>query len=227
VYTGDVFLMQYAKVFNEPSLLKEAMQQIQLVQEHNVDQEKGLLYHGWDESGNNIWANEETGTSKEFWSMGIAWYYLGLLECIDYVPLEDLARKELGTMFRELTKNIQKFEDPKTALWYQVMNKSYEPRNWIETSASAMFAYGFAKGFNKGILDKTYQAAAQKVLISLQREYVFVDDQGHLYFDGTAKEGTLDTKKSKGDLDYYVSTERRINDYKGLAALLYLSMELD
>jgi len=90
-----------------------------------------------------------------------------------------------------------------------------------------MFGYAFAKGFNKGILDKTYLAAAQKVFVSLQRDYIFFDDQGRLYLDGTVKIGTLNPKVSKGDLDYYVSTERRVNDYKGLGALLYLAMELD
>lgn len=227
VYMADIFTMQYAKTFNEPALYNDAMQQINLVHEHNGDPDTGLLYHGWDESNNPVWANEDTGTSPEFWSRGIGWYYMALLECIDYIPLESPDRKVLGQLFRDLTKPIQKFEDPKTALWFQVINKSYEPRNWIETSASAMFAYGFAKGFNKGILDKTYLAAAQKAFVSLQRDYIFFDDQGRLYFDGTVKIGTLNTKVSKGDLDYYVSTERRINDYKGLGALLYLSMELD
>lgn len=226
-YMADVFTMQYAKAFNEPALFDEAMKQINLVHEHNGDTETGLMYHGWDESGNNVWANEDTGTSREFWSRGIGWYYTALLECIEYIPLENVDRKVLGQLFRDLTKPIQKFEDPKTALWYQVTNKSYEPRNWVETSASAMFAYGFAKGFNRGILDKSYLAAAQKAFVSLQRDYIFFDNQGRLYLDGTVKTATLDPKVSKGDLDYYVSTERRINDPKGLGALLYLVMELD
>jgi unsaturated rhamnogalacturonyl hydrolase len=102
-----------------------------------------------------------------------------------------------------------------------VINKSYEPRNWLETSASAMFAYCFAKGFNKGILDKSYLAAAQKAFVSLQRDHIFADDQGRLYLDGTVK------FSKQGDLDNYVSGERRVNDYKGLGSLLYLSMELD
>jgi unsaturated rhamnogalacturonyl hydrolase len=220
-YMSDVFLMQYGKVFNDPAIFKDAMQQIKLVHEHNGNTDTGLLYHGWDESGNPTWANEDTGASPEFWSTGIGWYYLTLLECIDYVPLESPDRKELGMMFRELTKPLQKFEDEKTGLWYQVINKSYEPRNWIETSASAMFAYGFAKGFNKGILDKTYLAAAQKAFASLQRDHILFDDQGRLYLDGTAKSDT------QGDLDYYLSSERRVNDFKGLGALLYLSIELD
>ncbi|MEJ0029029.1 MAG: glycoside hydrolase family 88 protein [Bacteroidota bacterium] len=223
----SVFLMQYAKAFNEPNIFREAMQQVNLIREHNGDPETGLLYHGWDESGNPTWANEETGTSREFWSRGIALYYLTLLECIDYIPLESPDRKELGVMFRELTKPIQKFEDPKSALWYQVINKNYEPRNWLETSASAMFAYAFAKGHNKSIFDKTYLNAAQKVFLSLQRDYIFFDDKGRLYLEGTVKTSTLDQKVSRGDLDYYVSAERKINDLKGLGALLYLTMELD
>jgi unsaturated rhamnogalacturonyl hydrolase len=220
-YMSGVFLMQYGKVFNEPAMFKEAMQQFKRVQEYNSNSDTGLLHHGWDESGNAIWSNEDTGASPEFWSRGIAWYYLALLECIDYVPLESPDRKDLGMMFRELTKPVQKFEDPNTGLWYQVINKSYEPRNWIETSASAMFAYGFAKGHNKGIFDKTYLGAAQKAFVSLQRDHIFFDDQGRLYFDGTVK------FDAPGDLDSYLSSERRVNDFRGLGALLYLSMELD
>lgn len=220
-YTADVFLMQYAKTFNEPKMFEEAMQQIELVHEHNTDPDTGLLYHGWDESINNAWANEDTGTSPEFWSRGIAWYYTALLESIDYIPLESPDRKVLGQMFRDLTKPVRKFEDPKTALWFQVINKSYEPRNWFETSASAMFAYCFAKGFNKGILDKSYLASAQKTFVSLQKEYVFFDADGRVYLDGAVK------NSKQGDLDNYLTAEKRVNDYKGLGALLYLSMELD
>jgi unsaturated rhamnogalacturonyl hydrolase len=208
-------------------LYKESMQQIQLVHEHNGDAGTGLLYHGWDESANKVWANEETGTSPEFWSRGIGWYLMALIDCIDYIPLESQDRKELGAMFKELSKSVLKYQDAKTGMWYQVINKAYEPRNWHEVSATAMFAYAFAKGYNKGALDKTYLTAAQKAFDALKDQHLYFDDEGRLYLDGTVKIGTLNVKTSKGDLDYYVSTERRINDYKGLGALLYLTQELD
>jgi unsaturated rhamnogalacturonyl hydrolase len=227
VYMADIFTMQYAKAFNEPSLFKESMQQIRLVREHNGDAGTGLLYHGWDEAGNNVWANEETGTSPEFWSRGIGWYLMALIDCIDYVPLESPDRKELGSIFKDLSKSVLKYQDPKTGLWYQVINKGYEPRNWHETSATAMLAYAFAKGANKAALDKSYMEAAQKAFDAMKDQYIFFDDQQRLYLDGTVKIGTLNVKTSKGDLDYYVSTEKRINDYKGLGALLYLTQELD
>lgn len=227
VYMADVFTMQYAKAFNEPSLFKQAMQHIELVEEHQRDAGTRLLYHGWDESMNKVWANEETGTSPEFWSRSIGWYMMGLLECIDYVSLESPDRKELGALFKDLAKAVLKYQDPKTGLWYQVINKGYEPRNWHETSATAMFAYAFAKGFNRGALDKSYLTAAQKAFDALKDQYIYFDDGGRVYLDGIVKVGSLNVKTSRGDLDYYVSTERRMNDYKGMGALLHLAQELD
>lgn len=227
VYMVDVFSTQYAKAFNDPSMYRQAMQHIRLISEHNTDAGTRLLFHGWDESGNKSWADEETGTSHEFWSRAIGWYMMGLLECIDYVPLESADRKELGPLFKDIAKAVLKYQDPKSGMWYQVINKGYEPRNWHEASATAMFAYAFARGYRKGALDKTYLTAAQKAFDALKDQYLYFDDEGRLYLDGIVKVGSLNVETSKGDLDYYVSVERRINDYKGLGALLHLAQELD
>lgn len=130
-------------------------------------------------------------------------------------------------MLKELAKGVKNYQDKKTGLWFQVTDKGDQPGNWIETSGSAMFAYTFAKGERKGFFDKSYRVAEQKAFDGLTNDYVFFDDEGKLYLDQTVKIGTLNIKTSKGDYDYYISTERRINDYKGLAALLYLSQEMD
>ena len=90
-----------------------------------------------------------------------------------------------------------------------------------------MLAFDFAIGNRLGVLESTYRDAAQQAFNSLINNYVFFDDKGILYLDRTVKIGTLNPKGSKGDFDYYIGTECRINDYKGLAALLYASLELD
>jgi unsaturated rhamnogalacturonyl hydrolase len=90
-----------------------------------------------------------------------------------------------------------------------------------------MFAYAFAKGERKGFFDRSYRATAQQAFDGLVKDYLYFDDEGKLYMDQTVKIGTLNVKTSRGDYDYYITTERRINDYKGLASLLYLSQELD
>jgi len=227
IYMADVFSMQYASTFNEPRLYTDAAKQIKLIWEHTFNPTKGLMYHGWDESYNKVWADPENGTSPEFWSRGIGWYMMAVLDCSDYLPIDHANRKEIGGMLKEVAKGVKNFQDKKTGLWYQVTDKGQMTGNWIETSASAMMAYAFAKGDRKGFFDRSYGVAARQAFTSLTKDYVFFDDEGRLYMDQTVKIGTLNVNTSKGDYNYYINTERRINDYKGLGALLYLSQEVD
>ena len=227
IYMADVFSTQYAKLFNQPSWYEEAIHQIKLIAKHATDSKTGLMYHGWDESKNKVWANPENGTSPSFWGRAIGWYMMALVDCLDYIPEDHPERKGLILIFQKLSQSILKYQDPNLNLWYQVVDKGGEEGNWIETSCSSMFTYAFAKGYRKGYLDKTYEVAAHKAFDSLIKDHVYFDDAGHLYLDQTVKVGTLSFKSSKGDYNYYVTSERRINDYKGLGALLFASIELD
>lgn len=89
-----------------------------------------------------------------------------------------------------------------------------------------MFAYAIAKGFHQGLVDASYYDHAKQAFDALLNRYVYFDTGGDIYFDQTVKVATLNPTVSKGDYDYYVGLERRINDYKGLASLLYASMEI-
>ena len=227
IYMGDVFSTQYAKLFNQPSWYDEAIHQIKLIAQHTTDSETGLMYHGWDESKNKVWAHPEKGTSPSFWGRAIGWYMMALVDCLDYIPENHPERKELITIFQKLSKSLLKYQDPKSNLWYQVVDKGSAEGNWIETSCSAMFTYAYAKGFRKGYLEKAYETTSRKAFDSLIKNYVYFDDAGRLYLDQTVKVGTLNIKNSKGDYNYYITSERRINDYKGLGALLFAAIELD
>jgi unsaturated rhamnogalacturonyl hydrolase len=226
IYMGDVFSMQYAAAFNMPHWFDEAILQINLMYKHAVDPVSGLLYHGWDESKNDVWANNERGTSPELWARAIGWYAMALIECLDYLPASHPERQNVESIFRKLCASIKNFQDQKTGLWYQVINKGKEEDNWIETSSSSMFCYAFAKGFNKKLLDKSYHDASEKAFSSIIGKYIYVDASGDIHLDQGVKVGSLNIKNSKGDYPYYITSERRLDDYKGLAALLYSSIEL-
>lgn len=226
IYMGDVFATQYASVFQMPALFDESIHQIKLIAQHNTDPKTGLLFHGWDESKNKVWADAQTGTSHEFWGRGMGWYLMALIDCLDYIPADHPERGDVVQIFQRVSKALAKYQDTKTGLWYQVIDRGDAPDNWIETSCSAMFAYAFAKGYHKGLLEKRYYDCASRAFASLLNNHVYVDERGLLYLDQTVKVATLNPAVSKGDYHYYVGLERRINDYKGLAALLYASMEV-
>jgi unsaturated rhamnogalacturonyl hydrolase len=227
VFMGDVFSMQYAQAYNQPEWYDEAVHQIKLIYKHTVDPKTGLLYHGWDESKNPVWAHPQKGTSPEFWGRAVGWYAMALVECLDYLPENHPERKNIIKIFQDVSASVKKYQDKKTKLWFQVLDKGDKPGNWIETSCSAMFAYAFAKGNHKGYLDQAFLTSAQQTYDGLLKNYIYVDEKGNLHLDRTVKVGTLNIKTSKGDFQYYITTECRIDDYKGLASFLYASIELD
>lgn len=227
IYMADIFSLQYAQTFNEPAMVEEAIHQIKLISKNTKDPTTGLMYHGWDESKNKVWADSIRGTSPEFWGRAVGWYMMALVEAIEYIPVEHPERENLIKLFQDLSSSVKKYQDSTHHLWYQVLDKGNREGNWVETSCSAMFAYAFAKGHRLGWLDASYLKAADEAYQALLKDYVVFDDNGVLYLNRTVKIGTLNPKNSKGDFDYYVSTECRINDYKGLASLLYASLELD
>ena len=227
VFMGDVFSMQYGNAYNQPEWYDEAIKQIKLIYLHTRDEKTGLLYHGWDESKNPVWAHPQKGTSPEFWGRAIGWYVMALVECLDYLPENHPERKNVIKILQDVSASVKKYQDKKTSLWFQVIDKGDKPGNWIETSCSAMFAYVFAKGSHKGYLDKSYLTSAQQAYDGLLKNYIYVDSKGNLHLNRTVKVGTLNTKTSKGDFQYYITTECRIDDYKGLASFLYASIELD
>ncbi len=226
VFMADVFSMQYAHAYNQPEWFDEAVHQIKLIYKHTVDPATGLMYHGWDESKNPVWAHPEKGTSPEFWGRAVGWYLMALVECLDYLPANHPERKDVIEILQNLSASVLTYQAA-NGLWHQVLDKGNQSGNWIETSCSAMFAYAYAKGHRQGFLDKSFLDASTQAYNALLNHYVYVDANGNLHLDQTVKIGTLNPKNSKGDFEYYITTERRINDYKGLAALLYASIELN
>lgn len=227
IFMADVFSMQYAQAYNKPEWHDEAVHQIKIIYQHTRDPKTGLLYHGWDEAKNPVWADPVKGTSPEFWSRAIGWYAMALAECLDFLPADHPERKNVIEIFRNVCASVKRYQHSENGLWYQVMDKNAQAGNWPEASASAMFAYAFAKGSNQKYLDQSYKTAAEKAYDSILKNFVFTDGDGNIHLDQTVKIGTLNPKTSKGDYQYYVTTERRIDDYKGLASLVYASIELN
>ena len=56
--------------------------------------ETGLYYHGWDESRNQQWADKTTGQSPNFWGRSMGWWFMALVDVLDFVPEDRSIRKD-------------------------------------------------------------------------------------------------------------------------------------
>jgi len=95
LYMAEPFRAEYASISHHPEDFADITHQFVLMEQHARDPKTGLLYHGWDESRQERWANKQTGNSSEFWARGMGWYMMALVDTLDYYPVNDPGRKQL------------------------------------------------------------------------------------------------------------------------------------
>src|ERR1700750_1418194 len=61
LYMGEPFYAEYAATFHEQAAFDDIAKQFVLMETHARDAKTGLLYHGWDESKKQRWADPQTG----------------------------------------------------------------------------------------------------------------------------------------------------------------------
>jgi unsaturated rhamnogalacturonyl hydrolase len=178
LWMTEPFYARYAKAFDQPADFDDILRQYQSVAAHNRDPKTGLYYHGWDEKHEQAWANPETGTSASFWGRAIGWYAMSLVDTLDSVPQAHPLHPYLVRLVNELAPALERFQDPKSGLWWEVVDQGGRDGNYTEASASAMYVYTLAKAINHGYLDASYIPAAVRGYAGLVRDKVIRDDRG-------------------------------------------------
>jgi unsaturated rhamnogalacturonyl hydrolase len=228
LYMASPFYAEYALTFHEEELLTDVTHQFKLIEEHTRDPHTGLLYHGWDESKTQRWANPDTGCSPHFWGRALGWYMMALVDTLDLLPESHADQPALVQILTRLASALLQVQDPATGLWYQVVDLPQRPGNYLETSVSAMLAYAFAKGVRQGYLPVVYQLAAQRAFRGLLEHKVKVDAHGVLTLEGICSVGGLGGIPYRdGSFEYYIGEPVVANDFKGVGSFILAALELE
>lgn len=228
LYMVAPFEAEYAVAFDEPALFDDLTRQFILMEQHNRDPQTGLLYHAWDESKTQQWADPISGCSPHFWGRGIGWYVMALVDVLDFLPAEHPNRPALLEILNRLTQALIRFQDPASGLWHQVLDQPERPGNYRESSASAMFVYGFAKAVRNGWLASEYLSAAQRAYRGLLENMIRVDTRGVLTLEGTCSVAGLGGEPYRdGSYEYYINEPVTANDFKGVAPFILAALEME
>lgn len=226
-YMAEPFRAVYAATFHESEDFDDIAKQLLLMDTKMRDPKTGLLRHGWDESKQMKWADATTGLSPEVWARAMGWYAMALVDVLDWMPSDHPQRPALITALKHAATAIVEYQDKKTGLWWQVMDKGATPGNYLEASASSMFVYAIAKGVRMGYLPKTYLANARHGWGGIQKTFVSTDPNGLMVLNGTVKVGGLGGMPYRsGTFDYYVGEKTIANDAKGVGAFLLAGSEI-
>ena len=206
-----------------------------------------LMYHAFEANAGTGTSNSHADTwaglngktkpytfhSAAYWGRANAWYLMALVDVLEAMKNAGQENTTNYTTLKQhladLAAGIAKCQDSKTGGWYQVMDdpsfkatsyngKSSTATNYIETSATAIFAAAYFKAVRCGLLESTtqydYKIIAKNAFECLVNNYTYLDNNGDMQIWGSCRSaglgGDKDTalkgneKYRNGSKEYYL-----------------------
>lgn len=148
LYMSLPAVVQMGKLTGDQKYFDEATRQLKLYAGRMFNDEKGLFMHGWVQDMN---------PHPQFhWARANGWGILTMIEILDALPLNHKDRDFVIQLLQKHAYGLAQRQD-KTGFWHQLLDRN---DSYLETSATAIYAYCFARAIDKGWLDvKAYGPA--------------------------------------------------------------------
>jgi unsaturated rhamnogalacturonyl hydrolase len=226
LYMSAPFYAEYAARYNRPEDFQDVINQFLIVARHTYDPATGLYRHAFDASKKMPWADSITGQAPHAWGRAMGWFSMAIVDVLDYIPEDQPRRGDLIIILQEMVEKLSEIQDQQTGGWYQVLDRSGDPGNYIETSCTAMFTYSILKGVRKGYLDARYLDTAKKAYNGLIDNFITVDSEGLVTMSGICGVAGLGGNPYRdGSYEYYIGEVVRDNDPKGVGPFIMASLE--
>ena len=237
LYMQGPFYAQYAAVLAEPEAaaadIADIEHQFTLIGSMARDAKTGLLYHAWDESKKQKWANPGTGCSPHFWGRALGWYCMALADTLKFIPpSHEKTITAISNIALGLLDPLMKYQDKKSGLWYQVLDMGGQEGNYTESSASSMFVYFMARMLRMGLINDERKSivkdAALKAYKGLTDGKLQEDSSGFIHLNDTCRVAGLGGDPYRdGSYEYYIGEPKHADDFKGDGAFILASMEIE
>ena len=170
-----------------------------------------------DAQGNKIYRNEAC------WARAAGWYFLALIDVLEQMDKAKYSGSNYNTIkthLQTLAAGLKTRQDAETGCWYQLPlydgtysatdcgNGATKTRvyNYLESSATAIFAASYLKGIRLGYLDKnTYEETAKKAYQGIIEHFMTSDY--NIYWSSRSAGLGLETEGAKlrtGSNAYYL-----------------------
>jgi unsaturated rhamnogalacturonyl hydrolase len=160
VFMAAPLLAGVGQMEKKPEYIDDAANQDIVHARHLQDEKTGLIYHMFD------W---QTGTHSDgFWGRGDGWVLMSIADTMETMDRRHAKYGELASIAQRLAKGLEATQDS-TGLWHTVLD---EPNSYVETSATAMFTYGFLKLVRLGVLPADYRTPAMNAWHAINEKYV-------------------------------------------------------
>ena len=236
-------------MLNAQQIYDDAVDQLKTTYERTLDAKTGLNRHAYDETRNTFWADKETGLSQHCWARAQGWYSMALIEVLDALPEDYARRSEVIDLLRKDLAAVVKWQDKKTGTWYQVMDSPARQGNYLESTATSMFAYVLLKAARKGYVGNEYREAGKRAYEGIIKNMIRINSDRTISLTNCCSVAGLgpaatpevqaamkminpkgevkENRRRDGSYQYYLSEPIRDNDAKGIGPFLWASLEME
>jgi len=226
IYMGSTFYAEYAFRNSRPQDYADVVKQYLLAAKHTYDPKTKLYRHATDVSRKERWADPVTGQSAHSWGRAMGWYAMALVDALDFIPKHEAGRDSMLVILNNIAEQITRIQDSKTGLWYQVLDRSGDEGNYLESTCSTMFIYTLFKAVRMEYIDKSYLDVAIKGYKGILDNLIEVDENGVVSITNCCAVAGLGGKNYRsGTYEYYLSELVRSNDPKAVGPFIMASLE--
>ena len=143
LYMAVPAIAQMGKLTGEKKYFDDAVKQIKQFSDRMFNKQIGLYMHGWVENMN---------PHPEFrWGRANGWALLAKTELLDVLPTDHPGYQFVLNQFKNHVEGLARYQSG-SGFWHQLLDR---PDSYLETSATAIYAYCIAHACNKGWIDPT------------------------------------------------------------------------
>jgi len=190
---------------NERSHFDDAVKNVLQMSAYMFNKQAGIYTHGWN-------ANHPDAP-RFYWGRANGWAVLTMSDLLDVLPKDHPGYPKVLAHLRATLHGIAELQSGQ-GLWHQMLDRN---DSYLETSASAMFVYGFAHAINQGwISPTTYGSIAQAGWNAL---YPRINAKGQV-------EGTCVGTTFASDQVYYYNRPTSVDALHGYGPVLLAGAEM-
>jgi rhamnogalacturonyl hydrolase YesR len=141
LYMSVPALAQMGLRTGDATFFDEAVKQVTQFASRMFDPGSGLWMHGW------VQGMEEHPAFR--WARANGWALLAMSELLDVLPSNHAGRADVLALYRAQVRGLARVQG-KDGRWHQLLDRN---DSYLETSATAIYAYCVAHGVNRGWLD--------------------------------------------------------------------------
>lgn len=146
IWLDDLFmaipaLAQMGKLTGEMRYFDEATKQLLAYAKRMFNKEKGVFMHGWVEG--------MTEHPQFHWARANGWAIMTMVELLEVLPQTHPKRPEILELLRGHVRGLAAYQSG-SGFWHQLLDRS---DSYLETSATAIYTYAFARAINRGWID--------------------------------------------------------------------------